>query len=422
MRVDVADVRFLFDPWLEGTAFSGGWGLNYENADALSLACEATHLWISHWHSDHMHWPTLHKIAAKTPDMVVLANVSMNFSMVDRLLACGFRNVCPIFERRAVQVTSRVQVTRFPTAGIDNMLLLQADEARVLNYNDCNLPSAALRALRKEMGAIDVLITNYNHAGKLFEPRGDEEIKNAFFAALTRAADAIEPRYVIPFASSHYYRTEESQAQNASLLDFGELERRTKHDPRFVILRVGDAVTLSEREVKLDRRQPSLAPAPRVTHAYGESIPLDALCSAATQRCHALGRKFPYISALVPPLIIRVSDHDKLLKLSLAAPAQTVEGVTPHIRAHSRALDDWHGRKFGDDTFFAGAHFEVLGEDARAIRTWALLTLLDASHLDPRSMLRYLTSARGREFLLNRREEIWFTLLQLQLKAGELRK
>jgi L-ascorbate metabolism protein UlaG (beta-lactamase superfamily) len=422
MRIDVADVRFLFDPWLEGTAFSGGWGLSYDNPAALALACEATHLWISHWHSDHMHWPTLHKIAASAPDMIVFANASLNFTMAERLLACGFRDVRPLPERRELEVTSRVRITRFPTAGIDNMLLLHADDMRILNYNDCNLPSAALRALRKQVGPIDVLLTNYNHAGKLFELYGDEAIKNAFFAALPRAADAIEPRYVLPFASSHYYRTQESWAQNASLLDFTELEQRTKHDPRFVVLRVGDAATLTDHEVLWERRVPAIEAAPRVTHSYGESIPWDLLLAAASQRSRLLARKFPGFSPLVPALVVRVSDHEKLMRLRLGKDAETVTGLTPHIRAHSRALEDWHGRKFGDDTFFAGAHFEVLSEDVHAIRAWALLTLLDASHLDVRSMLRYLTSSRGRWFILNRREEIWFTVSQFQLKAGELRK
>ena len=56
MLVEVGTMRLLFDPWLEGTAFSGGWGLRYDNPDAIDLAASATHLWISHWHSDHLHF------------------------------------------------------------------------------------------------------------------------------------------------------------------------------------------------------------------------------------------------------------------------------------------------------------------------------------------------------------------------------
>ena len=82
LLVEVGGVRMLFDPWLEGTAFSGGWGLRYDNPEATRIAATATHLWISHWHSDHLHAPTLAKIAQLNPEMVVLANVSANFSMV----------------------------------------------------------------------------------------------------------------------------------------------------------------------------------------------------------------------------------------------------------------------------------------------------------------------------------------------------
>ena len=38
LLVEVGGVRMLFDPWLEGTAFSGGWGLRYDNPDATRIA------------------------------------------------------------------------------------------------------------------------------------------------------------------------------------------------------------------------------------------------------------------------------------------------------------------------------------------------------------------------------------------------
>ena len=91
VMLHVQDVRLLFDPWLEGTCFSGGWGLCYDNPTAYETAASATHLWLSHWHSDHFHTPSLAKLAALNPHIKVLANVSKNFSMVERLGALGFK-------------------------------------------------------------------------------------------------------------------------------------------------------------------------------------------------------------------------------------------------------------------------------------------------------------------------------------------
>jgi hypothetical protein len=81
----------------------------------------------------------------------------------------------------------------------------------------------------------------------------------------------------------------------------------------------------------------------------------------------------------------------------------------------------WLARRFGDDTFIAGAHFRILDANTTAIERWALVTLLEASHLDPQSCLEYLREPKGRRFLWNRREEIVATLFGGRLKAGRVR-
>jgi len=230
--LSVSGVRLLFDPWLSGTAFSGGWGLRYENPRAIERAADATHLWISLWHSDHMHEPTLRELARRRPDIEVLANVSHNFSMVERLRAMGFAKVVALGERTPLSIGSGVMVARYPTAGIDNMLHVAAPGASILNYNDCNLPERALRRLKARIGQVDLLLANYNHAGKLFERASDEAIQRTFFGSMARAVEVMRPRHVVPFASSHVYRSRYSTAQNQSLLDFDQLAAWTAHDPR----------------------------------------------------------------------------------------------------------------------------------------------------------------------------------------------
>ena len=177
LLVEVGQVRILFDPWLEGTAFSGGWGLRYDNPEAFDLGATATHLWISHWHSDHLHAPSLAKLAERNPDMVVLANVSANFSMIDRMESFDFRDVRPLGEREPFDLDDETTCCRYPTAGIDNMLHIRSGSWALLNYNDCNLPAKAIRSLRRHIGPLDILFTNYNHAGKLFDIVDDEAME-----------------------------------------------------------------------------------------------------------------------------------------------------------------------------------------------------------------------------------------------------
>jgi L-ascorbate metabolism protein UlaG (beta-lactamase superfamily) len=424
LLIEVGKVRMLFDPWLEGTAFSDGWGLRYANPEAFDLGAKATHLWISHWHSDHLHAPSLSKLAKLNPEMVVLANVSANFSMEQRLASFGFRDVRPLRERETLRLDAETSCCRYPTAGIDNMLHIRSGPWSILNYNDCNLPINAIRSLRKRIGPVDLLFTNYNHAGKLFDSLDDAARKRQLIETLERTVDAIHPTRVVPFASSHYYRAEESVDQNSSMLDFSELEAIATTDVRYSVLRVGDAAEFdAESAPQLHRRDPPLAPRKMDTLHHSSSVPWDELLADVSVRARALQSQFLHLGRLaVPDLIVRVSDHDRCLRLAMGADATEADAsAEPQIEAHSQALRIWLARRFGDDTFIAGAHFRVLQPDTSVLERWALVTLLEASHLDPRRFLRYLGKPEGRRFLWNRREEIAATVLGRRWSAGRVR-
>jgi len=418
----IGELRLLSDPWLAGTAFSGGWGLYYDNPEAQQRAAVATHLWISHWHSDHMHEPSLRALAQQRPDLQVLVNESANFSVASRVRELGFRRLITLRERTPLRLAPNVIATRYPTAGIDNMLHLQAHGWSILNYNDCNLRPRALAALARKLGPIDVLLTHYNHAGKLFDARPAPHEKLALWEALCRVTEALAPRYVIPFASTHYYRSVYSRAQNASLLSFDDLQVRAGSDPRLVVARVGDRVTMQSPYAlpEIARREPALRQQAESLHEYGESVPWQTLLDAARSRSRSLQRGFPLIGLLLPPLRVAVTDLGRMLEIDLRRGVSEVTGAA-HIAAHSKAIMDWLGRPFGDDTFIAGAHFAVCTDDPATIKQWVALCLLHASRLSVPDLLRYLLSGEGRWFLWCRREEIFATLAAGGFRAGELR-
>jgi L-ascorbate metabolism protein UlaG (beta-lactamase superfamily) len=418
----IGELRLLSDPWLAGSAFSGGWGLSYDNPDAQRLAAGATHLWISHWHSDHMHEPSLRALAQQRPDLQVLVNESANFSVAERMRELGFQRLITLHERTPLQLARDVVVTRYPSAGIDNMLHVQAHGWSILNYNDCNVQPRALATLARKLGPIDVLLTHYNHASKLIEARPALHEKLALWEALCRVKEVFAPRYVIPFASAHYYRSVYSRGQNASLLSFDDLQARTAGDPRWVIVRLGDRMTLQSRYAlpEIARREPVLAQQPESLHEYGESVPWQTLMSVAGSRSRSLQRGFPLVGFVLPPLRVAVTDHGRMLEIDLRRGVSETTGAA-HIAAHSKAILDWLGRPFGDDTFIAGAHFAVCTDDPATIKQWVTLCLLHASRLSVPDLLRYVMSSEGRWFLWCRREEILATLAAGSFSVGEPR-
>ena len=149
---------------------------------------------------------------------------------IDEFLICedpfnglASRQLRPLYERYPVSLSDGCEVTRYPTTGIDNMLVVRIGGLTILNLNDCNLPAGRFVHLIRKIGHIDILLANYNHAGKLLEYPSHEQIKETFKKLFQVVVAAINPTWVIPFASLHYYRSHASAYQNGSFLTAEEL-------------------------------------------------------------------------------------------------------------------------------------------------------------------------------------------------------
>ena len=414
------ELSLLCDPWFSGTAFAGGWGLQYDNPDALQKARSCSHLWISHFHGDHLHLQTLKQLAALSPQIKALANDSVNFRISEALQHAGFKNIVPLYERRKLSLTSNMRLTRYPTAGIDNMLLIETPEARILNYNDCHLPIGALKLFMSRIGKVDILLNNFNHAIKFLDnPRkSDEEIQGQLKTNYKKVLDAINPRWAIPFASAHYYRTRDTQWQNESLLKSDDL---VELDSRILPVRVGSEVTFD------DQLQPTLSPpSARVSlntkdiKLETESVPFDAVVVAAKDFGKRLRQSLLGLTFWIPELRIRVEEYGRVIRFDVNNQVFTeAETGDVHIEAHSSALNQWFRKPYGADSFFIGGHFAVLSKSTTPIRRVLLACSLMEKRLSPRSLVHYALRPGGMKFLLNRREEILVTLFQRRLRVGD---
>lgn len=412
----------LCDPWFSGTAFGGGWGLQYDNPEALEKAKSCTHLWISHFHPDHLHMPTLKQLAALSPGITALANDSANFRVSEALQQAGFQKIVPLYERRKLSLTSGMKVMRYPTAGIDNMLLIETPAGRILNYNDCHLPIGALKLLIRKIGKVDILLNNFNHAIKFLDnPRkSDEEIRNQQKTNYKKVLDAINPRWAIPFASAHYYRTRDTRWQNESLLQGEDL---VEIDERILPVKIGSEVTFD------DQLQPTFSlPSAKVIlntqdiKLETESVPSAAVVNAAQDFGKRLKQSLLGLTFWIPELRIKVEDHRRVIRFDVnnqvfAEDDRQIEDA--HLEAHSSALHQWFMKPYGADSFFIGGHFAVLSKSTTPIKRVLLACSLMEKRLSPRSLAHYLLRPGGIKFLLNRREEIVVTLSQRRLRVGD---
>ena len=423
LLVAIEGCKILFDPWLEGYCFGEGWGLEFDHPKALEEASQATHLWISHFHEDHFHIPTLKKLVELNPHLSVLANDSHNFSLVGPMKNLGFQNVTPFHERQAVNLNERLQVMRYPTTGIDNMLVVTTPDFNILNFNDCNIPDSACQKLSQKIGRVDIMMTNFNTAGKVLKfpyPMAADmkvELKTLFLDRIEK----FNPEFVIPFASQHYYRAIESQAQNEWRLSIADV---AGFDERVVPIEVGGRAQFVAGEkplvFKADhavlRHEMDL-----LTH--NKSYSLDELEKEFASFRERIIRAFFGCAFLFPSFKLVLSDLNLCVEVSLKNGLREVADLSAApVSAHSESVYHWFRKPYGSSQLIIGAHFGLESAHLSSLRRLVLAALLTEAKLGLRDLTLCLFSASGLRFLWNRREEILALLLSRKLVVASGRR
>lgn len=411
----------LTDPWFFGTAFKEGWGLIFNNPKALEEVKRCTHLWVSHFHSDHLHFPTLRKVLELNPEIKVLANDSANFKMTEMFKNVGFKNIELLNEREDYYLNTDVKLTRVPCTGIDNMLFIRTSKYSILNYNDCNLPTRAIETLAKKFGPVDILLTNYNHAGKLMSyPVGSvDSITRKLKSIFKTVVEVWNPKVVIPFASLHYYRSSESQDQNDSLLVLDDL---VNIENRVLGLKVGQKVVLdsSFSPLEIINNTEVTQNVREVVDPFKDQAQEDELVKLANAYLVKMKKSFWGLTSFMAPIEINITDLNKSLILNMKSCIATIAPKSPaaQIESHSRALKSWLGDKYGNDGFVVGSHFKILRSQFSGIRMLLLLGLFFENNLDISKIVGLVIRPSGWAFFLHRREEILSILMSGKIMFG----
>lgn len=417
--IELGSVKLLTDPWFFGTCFEGGWGQKYNNPECLEAAKDCTHLWISHFHTDHFHFPTLKELVKVNKNIIILGNHSFNFQLDNAVKRAGFKNIVSLGERKKLKLSDDVDITRFPATGIDNMLLIRYKDFQILNYNDCNLPARARKSLAKKMGKTDILLNNYNHAGKLldFPLPSSDKIKEDLKQNFVESSESFHPQYIIPFASHHYYKAKESQDQNESLMEIDEL---LPLDKRVLPFGIGETIVFDDK-LNITRIPASaeIKKNPVEIIERKRKYTLEELNEAFAKYSRRMRKAFLDITFWIPDLIIKIEDLDTIVSLNLKKGLRQLDNNTEHhITATSEALFIWFDKLYGIDSFWVGAHFDINQETIFPLRWQLLVGLLTENKLDLRSMIRMVFTPEGIKFLYNRREEITAVLLSTNFKVG----
>jgi hypothetical protein len=285
------------------------------------------------------------------------------------------------FEVREIGNFDRVNISPAETFMVgrnglyDSWSLFESGGRRILNVNDCPIKTGSeLRDIRKRIGHVDVLLTQFSYAGWV----GDRRNKALHEQAARRRLDVVrtqieclEPDYVIPFASFSWYCHEENAYLNASVNrvpDFLDVCARTNSIP--IVMKPRDvwcvgqphdntpAVEFWECAFESLRSRP-----PRTTSTRPDVAVLRAECDTYRQKVFAENSK-TWMKALsaVPflgffqPIDIRLTDIGKTVRFSFFDELREVENATsPDIELSTDSLSFIFAHVFGFDTLMANA-------------------------------------------------------------------
>jgi hypothetical protein len=349
--------------------------------------------------------PTLSELAVVNPNLEVLTNHSANFDTSGVIERAGFTKLTRLEERIPRPLSRDTYVIRYPCTGIDNMLLMRFGPWKILNYNDCNIPAYALRKLCRRFGHIDVVLLNFNHAGKLVkgEQIPPEEIKRNLITTFRKKVKIIGAQHVVPFASMHRYLSPHSQYHNQSLLTCEEVSQI----PEAHHVTIGGSIAFDRDAPPVVTTGEGVSMARTEPIHYAPPHPIEELVSKAEIWRHRLHKEFFGLVAWLDPVRIHVVDIDHTLILDIRRGASSTPGGTNvHISSHSAALARWFDKKYGTVDFHVGAHYTWIGNDTSPLLKLFLAAGLFENTLSPRSALQL-----GWRFFLNRREEIMGIIL-----------
>jgi UDP-MurNAc hydroxylase len=418
-------VSIVSDPWLWGSIFNDGWDLLQTSEDLFPVAADSNFVWISHEHPDHFSPAFFNRLGDTRPH--VLFQAARDGRVARYLTERGF-DVRQIRNGERISLTPDARFMIGKNGLYDSWSFFESAGKRILNLNDCIVKSRGeLRAIRKRIGKVDVLLTQFSYAGWVGNRHNKalhEQASRRRLEVVRTQLECLEPDYVIPFASFAWYSHEENAYLNASVNrvpDFLEVCAHTKSVP--IVLKPLDVWYVGESHDN--------APAVRFwEHAYDHALSLPLRPTRAGSgigrlrlECEAYrsrifennSRKWMHVLSAVPwlnlfrPVHIRLTDIRSTVRFSFFEEfRETDDTATADIEMSCDSLSFIFAHDFGFDTLMANARFNASAKGLDlAIRNFSVGNLNAMGW--PIGLAMFVKMIRGFRFRL-----VWLVFRELK--------
>ena len=201
-------VKLLSDPWYFGNVFHQGWSLIYENneKDILEILKSITHIWISHEHPDHLSIPFFkkNKELLKSKNIKILFQETKDKRVLNFFKSLNLETI-ELKNKKEYLIGKNFSIKCIKFSFYDSALLVNVDDKKVYNLNDCPLKNKKdITVFKNNFGPCDVLLSQFSYAAWKGGKNNNiwrTNAANEKIQTLIDQAEILEAKKVIPFAS-----------------------------------------------------------------------------------------------------------------------------------------------------------------------------------------------------------------------------
>ena len=369
-----------------------------------------THLWISHEHPDHFHIPTLRSLPASFKNRVTVLYQKLNSEkMLAAFKQLGFKKIQLLPHRETQTLGGATKVYSYYVGVMDSCLAVSDGQHTFLNANDAQIVPNDCAVIRKDIGKIDTLLTQFSIAFYSGLPDFEDRLSRMAQGILQRISGNHRDLCVartIPFASLIYYCSEENRYINR----FHNTPRTVyeffkKRNQTVAVLYPGDVFEDSkpyDSTAALKKYDQLHAQMDQLSYERPETVTFEEIRLAFFDFCNGLHDRYPSIALKrLKPLTIKIPDLKRAVVFSIGQRSfiETDYASAADLSVNSQPLHFCFANPFGFQTLGVSGRAQ-LAKDSTNWRMHHLLFVLNNAEISLRP--KYLFSRKTIDFIRER--------------------
>ena len=212
--VQCQNQTILCDPWLFSKVFNNGWAL--VSPSSPPPFADVDYIWISHEHPDHLNFPSLKSIPDTDRARIkVLYQRHASPRIVKALVKLGFQHIIELPLYQWFRLDAGLEVFCGSKGVMDSFLVMREGNECILNLNDCVFNLDQLRYIKRCVGKVSGLFTQFSFANWVGNDHDERHGARRKLAQLQQQIEVFNPEFTVPFASFVYFCNQENCRMNA---------------------------------------------------------------------------------------------------------------------------------------------------------------------------------------------------------------